>query len=115
MIDAFTATIILVAFIVLFGVALPILDIKHSKFISYRWCVIVVVLALLIGAVVDFNILSDEARKIVLVGGLVIVGVYVALRTIEKALSKGWLKGASIEVKKGDLSATVKSEKDEED
>lgn len=44
-----------------------------------------------------------------------IVGVYVALRTIEKALSKGWLKGASIEVKKGDLSATVKSEKDEED
>ena len=36
MIDAFTATLILVAFIVLFGVALPILNIKHSKFISYR-------------------------------------------------------------------------------
>jgi hypothetical protein len=68
-----------------------------------------VALALLIGAVIDFEVLSDDARKIVLIGGLVIAGVYVLLRTIEKVLANGWLKGASIEIEKGDIKAKVQS------
>lgn len=110
MISPLSATIIMVSFILIFGVGVPILNKKVPKYISYRWCVIVVALALLIGAVIDFEVLSDEARKIVLVGGLVIAGVYVVLRTIEKVLANGWLKGASIEATKGDISVKLSSE-----
>lgn len=110
MISPVVATIIMVSFILVFGVGVPILDRKAPKYISYRWCVIVVALALLIGAVIDFEVLSDDARKIVLVGGLVIAGVYVVLRTIEKVLANGWLKGASIEATKGDISVKLSSD-----
>jgi len=112
MISPLWATIIIVAFILIFGVGVPILNRKAPKYISYRWCVIVVVLALLIGVVVDFEVLSNDARKIILVGGLVIAGVYVALRTIEKVLANGWLRGATIEAKKGDIEVKLTSDKD---
>lgn len=109
MISPVLATIILIVFILLFGVGVPILNKTAPKYISYRWCVIVVALALLIGAVIDFEVLSDEARKIVLIGGLAIAGVYVFLRTLEKILANGWLHGASIEIEKGDIKAKVHS------
>lgn len=109
MISPFWATIIIVAFILIFGVGVPILNKKAPKYISYRWCVIVVILALLIGVIIDFEVLSDEARKVVLVGGLVIAGVYIVLRTLEKTLANGWLRGATIEVRKGDIEAKVSS------
>ena len=111
MISPFWATIIIIAFILLFGVGVPILDKLVPKYISYRWCVVVVVLALLIGVIIDFDVLSDEARKIVLIGGLVISGIFVVLRTFEKAFANGWLKGAQIEAKKGDISIKVSSPK----
>ena len=114
MIDAIPATLILLSFIVAFGILVPVLNIKLPKFISYRWCVVVVAMALLIGAVVDFRALSDEARRVILVGGLVIVGSYVVLRTIEKALANGWLRGARIEASKGDLRVSLKSEDDKQ-
>lgn len=114
MLDAIPATLILLSFIAAFGILVPVLNIKFPKFISYRWCVVVVSLALLIGAVVDFRDLSDEARRVILVGGLVIVGAYVVLRTIEKALANGWLKGARIEARKGDLQVSLKSEDDKQ-
>lgn len=107
MINPTPAVLIVVGFIMVFGVGVPILNRKAPKYISYRWCVIVVVLALLIGAVIDFDVLTDEARKVVLVGGLVIGGLYILLRTIEKVLANGWLKGATIEAKKGDISVKV--------
>jgi hypothetical protein len=66
----------------------------------------------LIGVVVDFEVLSNDARKIILIGGLVIAGVYVALRTIEKVLANGWLRGATIEAKKGDIEVKLTSDKD---
>jgi hypothetical protein len=109
MISPTFATIIVVSFIVLFGVGVPILNKKAPKYISYRWCVVVVILALLIGAVVDFEVLSDEARKVVLIGGMAIGGGFVLLRTIEKVLANGWLHGASSEATKGDISVKVTS------
>lgn len=115
MIDPILATIIMVSFIVIFGVGVPILNNKTPKYISYRWCVIVVSMALLIGAVIDFEVLSDDSRKIVLIGGLVIAGVYVVLRTMEKILANGWLKGASIEATKGDISVKLSSESESKD
>lgn len=113
MIEPIYATIIIILFIVIFGIGVPVLDKKVPKYISYRWCVVVVILALLIGVVIDFNILSDDARHIIIVGGLVISGGYVLLRTIEKVLANGWLHGSSIEAKKGDISIKLVSDKDE--
>lgn len=107
MINPTPAVLIVVGFILVFGVAVPVLNKKAPKYISYRWCVVVVLLALLIGAVIDFGDLNDTARQIVLVGGLVVSGLYVLLRTIEKALANGWLNGAQIEAKKGDISVKV--------
>lgn len=97
------ATIIIVSFLVVFGIIMPILNRKLPKFISYRWSVIVVILALLIGAVLDFDALSDNVRYALIVGSLVIAGGYILLRTIEKALANGWLRGAEIEAEKGDI------------
>lgn len=114
MIDAIPATLILLSFIAAFGILVPVLNIKSPKVISYRWCVVVVALSLLIGAVVDFRELSDEARRVILVGGLVIAGAYVVLRTIEKALANGWLRGARIEASKGDLRVSLKSDDDKQ-
>lgn len=114
MIDAIPATLILLSFIAAFGILVPVLNIKAPKVISYRWCVVVVALSLLIGAVVDFRELSDEARRVILVGGLVIAGAYVVLRTIEKALANGWLRGARIEASKGDLRVSLESDDDKQ-
>ena len=86
MISPTFATIIIISFILLFGVGIPVLNVKAKKFISYRWCVVVVVLAMLIGAVVDFETLSDEVRHTVILGGIIVAGVYIALRTLEKVL-----------------------------
>lgn len=107
MITANTATAILICFICLFGMVLPILNVKIPQFISYRWSVVVVILALLIGAVVDFAELPHDARKTVLLGGLIISGGYVFLRTLEKILANGWLKGAKIEAQKGDAKVKL--------
>jgi hypothetical protein len=115
MISPVAATIVILCFLVVFGVGLPVLNVKIPKFVSYRWCVIVVILALLIGAVIDFEVLSDESRQIVLISGLVIAGLYVLLRTIEKVLANGWLHGATIEAKKGDISVKLTSTSQEED
>lgn len=112
MISPIAATIIIAAFILIFGIVIPVLNRKAPKYVSYRWCVVVVLLALLIGVVVDFDGLSDETRRTVILGALIIVGGYVALRTIEKTLANGWLRGASIEAKKGDVSVTVRGGQD---
>lgn len=97
------ATIVIVVFLVVFGIVMPILNKKFPKFISYRWSVVVVILALLLGAILDFDALSENVRHCLLVGGLIIVGGYVLLRTVEKALANGWLRGAEIEAEKGDI------------
>lgn len=110
MISPTFATIVIVSFIAVFGVVVPIINKKAPKYISYRWCVVVVILALLIGAVIDFDVLSEEARNVILMGGLIVSGGYVLLRTLEKVLANGWLKGAKLEVQKGDLSASLSAE-----
>lgn len=103
MIEPSIATIVIVSFLVVFGIIMPILNKKFPKFISYRWSVIVVILALLIGAVIDFDALTENVRYALILGALIIAGGYILLRTIEKALANGWLRGAEIEAEKGDI------------
>jgi hypothetical protein len=110
MISAHSATCILIGFIIFFGVILPIMNKKIPQFISYRWSVLVVILALSIGVIIDFEKLSEESRKIVLMGGMIISGGYIFFRTIEKILANGWIKGTRIEAKKGDIEVKIKQD-----
>lgn len=112
MIDPYVATAVIVGLIVVFGIVLPVLSIRFPDYVSYRWCVVVVMLAVLVGAVVDFAPLSDETRRTLIVGTLIVAGAYVVLRTAEKALAKGWLRGASIEAQKGDISVKIHADDD---
>ena len=88
---------------------------KLSSFISLRWSCVSVILLIMVGVVIDFEPLADTTRDIALKGGLIIVAAFIILRTIEKVLANGWLKGMNIKgtVTKGDIVATVDIKKDD--
>ena len=109
MIDPAIATAIIISFLVVFGLIVPVLNHIAPRYVSYRWCVVVVALALLIGVVVNFSGLSDDARRAVIIGGLIIAGGYIVLRTVEKALVNGWLRGLRLDARKGDASISLSS------
>lgn len=113
MIPPDAATIIVVAFLIVFGLCLPILNRAAPKFVSYRWCVVVVILAVLIGVVIDFGGLSEDTRRDIIIGALIIAGGYIFLRTIEKALANGWFRGMRLDVRKGDASASISADKED--
>lgn len=105
------ALLILSGLAIVLAVIIPLLNAipKLSSLISMRWTCVAVVLLIMVGVVVDFEPLADSTRDIALTGGLVIVGIYLALRTAEKVMYNGWLKGVNLKgtVSKGDVSATV--------
>ena len=105
MISSTSATLILLGFLILNAVILPILDVKLKDYISFRWTALVVLLAMGVGALIDFSHLSDEARRIILLGVVICVPIWIALRTVEKLALKGYV--GKISVKKGDASADI--------
>lgn len=107
MIPAAACTAIVIAFIAVFGVIIPILNKKIPDYVSYRWCVVVVVLSLAVGVTINFGELSESSRGTILTGALVIAGGYIVLRSIEKALANGWLHGIRLDARKGDASITL--------
>lgn len=68
MIPAAACTAIVIAFILIFGVIIPILNKKIPDYVSYRWCVVVVVLSLAVGVTIDFGELSESSRGTILTG-----------------------------------------------
>lgn len=109
MISPSFAVWILIGFFLIFSILIPVLNIKLSRYISLRWMCIVVILGLLVGVVVDFAELDEESRHIVLLGGIIVTGAYILVRSIEKALYNGWLGNGSIKLsaEKGDLKGSV--------
>ncbi len=110
MIDAYPAAIIMLAFMVIFGVVLPVMDKskRFGKFVSLRFAVLVVFLSMAVGVVLDFSHLETNIRLAIIVGTLIIGGVYILIRTWEKAVSKGWSIGIKkIEASKGDAKVTI--------
>lgn len=98
----------IVLFVLVFGVIIPVLDkIKIFKpFVSFRWSVIVVLLAALIGAIIDFSHLTEDVRLAVVIGAIIVSGGYVLIRTFEKLVFNGYTFGLKkISVQKGDVSA----------
>lgn len=90
------AAIILLAVCVLLLIVIPILDGSKqlSKYISLRYTMVAIALIMALGCVLDFSHLAESSRNIVLTGGLILVGVFVAVRTIEKMK----LGGKTIEI-----------------
>lgn len=108
---------VLAGLALILALVIPLLNAipKLSSFISLRWSCVSVILLVMVGVVIDFEPLADTTRDIALKGGLIIVAAFIILRTIEKVLANGWLKGMNIKgtVTKGDIVATVDIKKDE--
>ncbi len=119
MVSPLLATIIILCFIGLFGVVLPILDKVPfiKQFISFRWSIIVIFLAMMLGALVDFSHLSDSFRITLAIGVMVLGGIYIIIRSYEKILANGWQLGIDkVRIEKGDIKAELdlaESSKDE--
>ena len=110
MIDAYPTAFIMIAFMLVFGVVLPIMDKskKFGKFVSLRFAVLVVFLSLAVGVVLDFSHLENDIRHVIVLGSFIIGGIFIVIRTWEKAASKGWSLGIKkIEAGKGDAKVTV--------
>ena len=131
MIDAYPAAFIMLAFMAIFGVVLPIMDKSQTlgRFVSLRFAVLVVFLSMAVGVVLDFSHLENNIRLVIIAGTLIIGvrkgidgpafiaeapqvlligGIFILIRTWEKAASKGWSIGIrKIEASKGDAKVTV--------
>lgn len=109
MVDSYIALWTLAALAFLIIVIIPVLDSvkKLTAFISLRWTCVALILLIMVGVVLDFSHLSDSTRDIALRGGLIVVGIFLVLRTVEKIISNGWLKGLNIHntIRKGDFEA----------
>ena len=101
------AAIILIAVCILLLIVIPILDgsRRFSKFISLRYTLVAVALIMALGCILDFSHLTESSRNIVLMGGVILVGLFVAVRSLEKLK----LGGKKIEflVEKGDVKASA--------
>lgn len=109
------ATIVLLSVGVLLLVVIPILDgsEKFAKFVSLRYTLVTVALIMSLGCVLDFSHLADESRNIVLMGGLVLVALFVILRSLEKI--KLGSRSLKLKVSRGDVSAEAELGKKEPD
>lgn len=112
------AIYVLAGLVIVLALVIPLLNAipKLSSFISLRWSCISIILLIMVGVVIDFEPLADSTRDIALRGGIIIVGVYLILRTIEKILYSGWLRGVNLKgtVTKGDTTASIEVKRDEE-
>ncbi len=102
------AAIILLVTCVLLLIIIPILDgsQRFSKFISLRYTLVALSLIMALGCILDFSHLSESSRNIVLTGGLVLVGIFVLVRSIEKL--KLGNKVIEVSAEKGDIKLSTK-------
>lgn len=110
MITPSSAAIILVAFIAIFGIGIPFLEQipKLKGAISYRWAVMVTLMAVMLGCILDFSHLNDQARVYTLVGITIICALFIILRSAEKVLANGWHIGVDrVTLSKGDFHGEV--------
>lgn len=113
MISANLATWIIIGVAVFLMIIIPILDgsKRFGKYISLRYTLVVVILSMMLGCILDFSHLSETSRNIVLYGGIIIAGLFVVVRSLEKCT----LGSKTIEVtaRKGDaeITTTITGEK----
>lgn len=80
------AASILLGVSVMLLVIVPLMDgsKRFSKFISLRYTLVAVALIMALGCILDFSHLAESSRNIVLMGGIILVGIFVLVRSLEK-------------------------------
>lgn len=102
------AAIILLVACVLLLMIIPLLDgsKRFSKYISLRYTLVALSLIMALGCVLDFSHLAESSRNIVLTGGLILVGLFVVVRSLEKL--KLGNKVIEFTAEKGDIKLDAK-------
>ena len=116
MITPLWATITIIVSALFLLVIIPLLDgsRRFGKYISLRYTLVVVALTMALGCILNFSHLVESSRNIVLCGGLVLTGLFVVVRSLEKCKLGAKLanKKIELEVSKGDtsLKTTIENE-----
>lgn len=107
------ATLILGVATVLLIIIIPVLDGTKwfQKYISLRYTLVSVVTIMALGCILDFSHLAESSRNIVLMGAMILIGVFVLARTFEKL--KLGNKVIDVSIEKGDIKAKAKIENKE--
>lgn len=102
------AAIILLVTSVLLLMIIPLLDgsKRFAKYISLRYTLVAMSLVMALGCVLDFSHLAESSRNIVLTGGLILVGLFVVVRSLEKL--KLGNKVIEFSAEKGDIKLDAK-------
>ena len=113
MIEPSFATLIILTMGILLMFVIPFLDSskRFGKYISLRYTLVVVTTLMALGCVLDFSHLGESSRNITIMGGLILVGVFVAVRSLEKL--KLGSKTIEVTARKGDaeITTTITGEK----
>lgn len=117
------AAIILLVVSTVLLILVPILDgsKRFHQYISLRYTLVAMSLIMALGCILDFSHLTESSRNIVLMGGLILVGIFVIARSLEKmklgnkvidlSAQKGDIKlSASLQNKVIEKTETVKEE-----
>lgn len=107
------ATLVLAIAALILLVIIPVLDgsAKFAKYISLRYTLTAVATIMALGCILDFSHLAESSRNIVLTGAMVLIGVFVAVRSLEKI--KLGNKNIQLEVEKDGIKAKAKIENKE--
>lgn len=103
MIQPTFATLIIVILGLFLIFVVPFLDgsKRFGKYISLRYTLVVVTTMMALGCILDFSHLTESSRNIAIMGGLILVGVFVIVRSLEKL--KLGSKKINVTAKKGDI------------
>ena len=94
-VDAYLATWIAIALIAFLLIIVPLVERipKLGDCISHRWIVVTVAITLMVAVVINFEHLDNGVRGSIIIGGFIVSIMYILLRSLEKALAKGWSFG----------------------
>ena len=94
-VDAYMATWITVSLIAFLLIIVPLIERipKIGECISRRWMVVTVAITLMVAVVINFEHLDNGVRGSIIIGGFIVSIMYILLRSLEKALAKGWSFG----------------------
>ena len=94
-VDAYMATWIAISLIAFLLIIVPLIERipKIGECISHRWIVVTVTTTLMVAVVINFEHLDNGVRGSIIIGGFIVSIMYILLRSLEKALAKGWTFG----------------------
>ena len=94
-VDAYMATWITLILIAFLLIIVPLVERipKIGECVSRRWVVVTITTTLMVAVVINFEHLDNGVRGSIIIGGFIVGITYILLRSLEKALAKGWSFG----------------------